>query len=73
MKYTIKKIFKFFFIFIASIILIDTILSIFFEKEVYTLINNKINLIPLQKSSKQIDWTDLYNIDNIPYWTFDYR
>lgn len=68
-----KKTVQFILIFILSFILIDFLLSLFFEKDVYELSRNKINIISEQKSNKQVDWTEIYNIWNIPYWEADYR
>lgn len=35
--------------------------------------NNKIEFKIDQESNKQIDWSDVYNINNIAYWESEYR
>jgi len=66
------KIIKYIVIFVLSLIICDIILSSFFEKEVYNLLNHKLKIIPKEKSRKDpsniyLKWSE----KNIPYWEND--
>lgn len=66
-----KSIIKFMVIFIISILLCDLILSFFLEKEIYKMIHNKLDIIPVNISEKQPEWANFFlkwNEIEIPYW-----
>lgn len=61
-------------LFFLSIFLVDCLLSFFLEKEVYQLVQKKINIIPWEKSLKQVSWADwVYSHWSIPMWSVKYR
>lgn len=68
-----KRVIFLLFTFIFSIIIIDIALSIIFEKKINKLINNKIEVITEEKSRKQVDWSDINDVNNIPFWDAVYR
>lgn len=69
----IRKFFIFFSVFIFTLIIVDLFLSYFYDKEIYELQKNKIDIIPQEKSRKQIDKLMLPDIGNVPYWETNYR
>ena len=66
-------IFRYIIVFCLTFIILDIILSYFFEKEIYILSNNKIDIISEQKSNKQVNWANVENVWQIPYWDAEYR
>lgn len=76
-----KKVFKFQYttilknlvIFLLSIFILDLFLSMILDKDIYNLINNKIDIIPSNKSNKQVDWAEISDIWSVPFWDSEYR
>ncbi|NDK07628.1 hypothetical protein EOM39_00100 [Candidatus Gracilibacteria bacterium] len=69
----LKKVFLGTSIFIISLIILDIILSIFFDKDVNRLIENKIEIVAKEKSRKSVDMEKVSFINDIPYWDSEYR
>lgn len=60
-------------LFFMTIFILDIFLSLLLEKEIHVLMENKIEIIPWKKSTKQIDWAEVSDHDSIPFWDFEYR
>ena len=62
-----------FILFILTILVIDIILSLAFDKEINLLIENRLNIVEEKKTDKHIWGATFFNIDDIAMWSQNYR